>query len=47
MINALKTIGAKFLVKMESITAEILLIWTNGAMTYVAGENVTVTVGIC
>ena len=37
----------KSLVKNWSVAAEILLIWTNVAMTYVACTNVTVTVGIC
>ena len=35
-----------YLVKIESVTAEILLIWTNVARTNVAWTNVTVTVGI-
>ena len=35
-------IGYKSLVKIRSVTAEILLIWTN-----VAWVNVTMTVGIC
>ena len=33
-------------VQIESVIAEILLIWTNVAMTYVARTNVTGTVGI-
>ena len=33
--------------KTLSVTAEILLIWTNVARTYIAWINVTVTVGIC
>ena len=35
------------MVQIESVTAEILLIWTNVARTNVAWTNVTVTVGIC
>ena len=35
------------LVKIGSVTAEIFLIWTNGARTNVVLINVTVTVGIC
>ena len=35
------------LVQIGSVTAEILLIWTNIARTNVAFTNVTVTVGIC
>ena len=37
----------KSLVKIESVTAEIFLIWTNVVRTNVDGTNVTVTVGIC
>ena len=43
-IRAPKKFGPKSLVKIESVvTAEILLLWTNVAMTYVAWTNVTVT----
>ena len=35
------------LVKIEPVTAEILLMWTNVARTNVAWTNVTVTAGIC
>ena len=35
----------KSLVKIEPVTAEILLIWTNVARTNVAWTNVTGTVG--
>ena len=35
------------LVKIESVTAEIFLIWTNAARTNVGWANVTVTVGNC
>ena len=37
---------SKILVKIGSVTAEILPIWTNVARTYVAWTNVTVIVGI-
>ena len=33
--------------KIGSVTAEILVIWTNGAKTYVAWTNVPMKVGIC
>ena len=33
------------LVKIRSVTAEIFLIWTTVARTYVAWTNVTVTTG--
>ena len=33
--------------KIESVTAEIFLIWTNVARRNVAWTNVTVTVDIC
>ena len=33
-------------VRSKSVTAEILLIWTNAAWTYVVWTNVTVTVGL-
>ena len=42
-----KILGQKSLVKIGSVTAEILLIWTNEATSNVAWTNVTVTVGIC
>ena len=35
------------MVKIGSLTAEILLIWTNVTRTDVAWTNVTATVGIC
>ena len=34
------------LVKIESVTAEIFLIWRNATRTNVGWENVTVTVGM-
>ena len=37
----------KGLVKLESVTAEIFLIWTNVIRTNVAWTNVTMAVGIC
>ena len=37
----------KNLVKIESVTAELFLIWTNVVRTNDAFTNVTVTVGIC
>ena len=37
----------KSLVKIESVTADILLLLTNVTRTYVAWTNVSVTVGIC
>ena len=40
-------IVSKYLVKIGSVTVEILLIWTNVPRTYVALSNVTITVGIC
>ena len=40
-------IVSKSLVNISTVTAEILLIWTNVAMTFVGWTNVTVTVGIC
>ena len=40
-------LGPKSLVKIGSVTADIFLIWTNVARTYVALTNVTITVGIC
>ena len=40
-IKALKKLGPKSLVKVGSVTVEILLIWTNVARTYVAWTNVT------
>ena len=46
-IKACKKLGAKSLVKIGSVKAEIFLIWTNVARTNVAWTNVTVTVGIC
>ena len=41
--------GPKSLIKVGSVTAEILLIWTTatGAMTYVALTKETVMDGIC
>ena len=42
-----KNLGPISLVKIGSVTAEILLIQTNVAWTYVAWTNVTMTVGIC
>ena len=39
--------GDNSLVKFGSITAEILLIWTNVAVTFVDWTKVTVTVDIC
>ena len=35
------------LVRVESVTAEIFLTWTNVTKTYVPWTNVTVTVGTC
>ena len=40
-------IVSKYLVKIGSVTVEILLICTNVPRTYVALSNVTITVGIC
>ena len=34
------------MVNIESVTAEIFLIWTNDARTNVVWKNVTVTIGI-
>ena len=45
-LRAQKNLGPKRLVTIGSVTAEILLIWTNVARTNVAWTNVTVTVGI-
>ena len=42
-----KYLGKKSLVKMRSVTAEIMLIWTNVARTYVVLKSVAITVGIC
>ena len=42
-----KILGQHFFGKIGSVTAEILLKWTNVARTYVAWTNVTLTVGIC
>ena len=44
-VNKLKT-PQNYLVKIESVTAEILLIWTNVARANVACTNVAITVGI-
>ena len=41
-----KILGPTSLVKIGPVTAEILLIWTNVTRAYVAGTNVTITVGI-
>ena len=51
-VKAPKEVGAKTLVKIGSVIAEIFLIWTNvartnAARTNVAWTNVTLTVGIC
>ena len=35
------------LVKIDSVTAEIFLIWTNVAKTNVDWTNITIMVGIC
>ena len=37
----------KSLVKIESVTAEIFLLWTNIAKTNVDWTNTTIMVGIC
>ena len=42
-----KFLGRKSLVKISSVTAEILLIWTNVARSNVICTNVTMTVHIC
>ena len=41
-----KILGPKSLVNIGSVTAEILLIWTNVTRTNVVWPNVTVTVDI-
>ena len=46
-IKALKKLGPKSFVKVGSVTAEILLIWTNVARTYVSWTNVTKIAGFC
>ena len=46
-IKALKKLGPKSLVKIRSVTAEILLMWLNVARNYVTWMNVTMTVGNC
>ena len=46
-IKAPKKLGPQSLVKIGSVIAEILLIWTNVTGTYVAWTNVTLKVGIC
>ena len=38
---------SKSLVKIRSVTAEIMLIWTIVVRTYVDRTNVTMPVGIC
>ena len=43
----LSKLGPKSLVKIGSVTAEILLIWTNVTKTNVTWTNVKVTVGNC
>ena len=45
-VNKLKT-PQNYLVKIESVTAEIFLIWTNVTRINVAWTNVIVTVDIC
>ena len=40
-------IGSKKFGQNGSVTADIFLIWTNVARTYVALTNVTITAGIC
>ena len=40
-------LGPKSFVKIRSVIAEILLIYTNGARTYVVCTSVIMTVGIC
>ena len=45
-IKARKIFGSNYLVKIGSVTAEIILIWTNVARTNVVLTNVTMTVGI-
>ena len=39
-------LGSKRLFKIESVTAEVLLIWANVTKKYVNWTNLTVTVGI-
>ena len=46
-IEAPRKLGPKILVKIVSVIAEILLIWTNVARKYAAWTNTTMTVGIC
>ena len=46
-IKAPKIFGQKSLVKMGSITAELLLRCTNVARTYFAWTNAIMTVGLC
>ena len=38
--------GPKSMVKIRPVTSEILFVWTNVTMAYVARTNVTTTVGI-
>ena len=45
-IEAPKKLGIKMLVRIESVTAEILVIWTNLDRTYVALTNITLTAAI-
>ena len=40
-------LSQKMFVKIGSVTAEILVIWTNVARTYVAWTNATMTTAIC
>ena len=37
----------KSLFKIRSVTAELLLVWTNVARIYIAGTNFTIAAGIC
>ena len=46
-IKSTEKLDPKTLVKIGSVTAEIMLIWTNVAKTYVTWTNVTVTFDIC
>ena len=46
-VKAQKILGPKSLVKMESVSVNILLICANVARTYMLSTNVIVTVSIC
>ena len=48
IFGPLKILSKEYCVqKIELVTAFILLLWTKGIKTNVAGTNVSLTIGIC